>query len=77
MFKSGKLKDGEFSSSLYFVQTPASHFISFTMANSIPVAMNGVFDTRILVMMPDPLTYDENTLPSIKILDNFIEGATI
>ena len=47
------------------------------MANSIPVAVADVFDTRILIMMPDPMTYDESIQPSVKVLDSYVEGATI
>ena len=76
-FKSGQLELGEFTSSQNFVQTAASHFISFTTANSIPIAIEDIFDTRILIMMPDPMTFHENTEPSIKVLDNFITGESI
>jgi hypothetical protein len=64
LFKSGELSMGKFTSANMFVQSKASHTISFKLKNDLPGSV-GDFNSRIVIKMPSLITASDDT-PTLK-----------
>jgi hypothetical protein len=64
MFTSGKITQGSFDGFIKFIQTRASHEITFSLKNSFPAK-----NTRLVVGMPERMTWDSSFEPSVRNLD--------
>ena len=54
-FKSGELSEGSFTSANKFVQSKASHTVSFRLKNDLP-ELSTNFNSRIVIKMPSLIT---------------------
>jgi hypothetical protein len=63
-FTSGTIGAGVFSGFVFFIQMRAAHSLQFKIGNSIPVK-NTVYDSRIVIMMPERMTVDTQNDPSV------------
>lgn len=76
-FVSGKVVQEQFDGLIKTIQTPkATHIVSFQLTNALP-ALNTVFDSRIVIKMPEKLSIGNGVTPFLKNLDGKLFRAKI